>query len=205
MAGRISFWRTPPRGAAKRIALDRRRERLCRVIRPRFHRPGIGCSSRTRARSIPRTTGSTTSRRKRQPADPLGDREPQQRAPALVARRQLQVVRRQDHQRVDVGAVQSQARRLESRAGAAAWRSDRPDGRLLESADRGARLSRLHLHRAERAWLDRLRHGVPEGQLPGSRRRRSAGRGVTRRSSSSRPAMSIRRRSASPADRTAGS
>ena len=44
------------------------------------------------------------------------------------------IVRRQDDQRVDVDAVQSQAQRDESGDRSSPWRTDRPDGGLLESA-----------------------------------------------------------------------
>jgi dipeptidyl aminopeptidase/acylaminoacyl peptidase len=52
------------------------------------------------------------------------------------------------------------------------------DARLLQPHGPSSGLARLRVYRAERARFDRLRHGIPKGQLLGPGRRRPAGRSL---------------------------
>ena len=59
--------------------------------------------------------------------------------------------------------------------GAASRWSNGSNIRLFQLHRGGSRVARLHLHRSECSWIDRLRHGLPESKLPGSGRGRLAG------------------------------
>ena len=141
-------------------------QRICAAERPRdrFARS---------LQSARRPVGLRSREPSCRPTDFFCDCQLARHAASAIPDCSLQELRRKNHHRIALGAVQSEAGREQSRAGAAARRAHRADGRLLEHGCRRADLARIHLHRSQPARLHRLRAGLPKSQLPGPGRRRS--------------------------------